>query len=41
MESNPAAARMRSYAVEIKGIGRLEMLINKLPGRLCIGKLQP
>jgi hypothetical protein len=41
MESKPAAVRMRSYAVEIKGIGRLEMLINKLPGKLCVGKLQP
>jgi hypothetical protein len=32
---------MRSYAVEIKGIARPGMLKDNLPGRLCIGKLQP
>ena len=32
---------MRPYAIEIKGIARQGMLKDNLPGRLCIGKLQP
>jgi hypothetical protein len=32
---------MRCYAIEIKGIARPGMLKDNLPGRLCLGKLQP
>jgi len=40
MESKQAAARMRSYAIEIKGIARSGVPINKLPGEKRVRKLQ-
>jgi len=40
MESKPPTARMRSYAVEIKGIAETETPINKLSGGSCVEKLQ-
>jgi hypothetical protein len=40
MKSKQAAARMRSYAIEIKGIARSEVPNNKLPGKKWVRKLQ-